>query len=204
MEQLANKGNGNNYYIDSIAAAKKVFSEQLGSTLEVLAKDVKLQVEFDPTVVAKYRLVGYENRDIADDSFRDDKVDAGEIGAGHQVTALYEIELTPTGRMSPAPFGMVRIRHKAPEGDRAVENTFAMASAPAAAFEGAAPDLRFAFAVAAFADVLRGADEAKGWSLDRIAAVAREAAGDHADRSELVSLIERARTLRGTTATVAR
>ena len=204
MEQLANKGNGNNYYIDSIAAAKKVFSEQLGSTLEVLAKDVKLQVEFDPTVVAKYRLVGYENRDIADDSFRDDKVDAGEIGAGHQVTALYEIELTPAGRLSPSPFGLVRIRHKAPDGDRAVENTFAMASAPAAAFENATSDLRFAFAVAAFADVLRGADEAKGWSLDKIAAVARAAAGDNADRSELVSLIERARMLRGPTATVAR
>ncbi len=204
MEQLANKGNGNNYYIDSISAAKKVFSEQLGSTLEVLAKDVKLQVEFDPAVVAKYRLVGYENRDIADDSFRDDKVDAGEIGAGHQVTALYEIELTPAGRLSPAPFGMVRIRHKMPEGDRAMENTFAMTAAPAVAFEDAAPDLRFAFAVAAFADVLRGADEARGWSLDRIAAVAREAAGDNADRSELASLIERARALRGTTATVAR
>jgi Ca-activated chloride channel family protein len=204
MEQLANKGNGNSYYIDSIAAAKKVFSEQLGSTLEVLAKDVKLQVEFDANVIAKYRLVGYENRDIADESFRDDKVDAGEIGAGHQVTALYEIELTPAGRLSAAPFGMVRIRHKAPDGDRAVENTFAMAGAPAAAFEAAAPDLRFAFAVAAFADVLRGADEAKGWSLDKIAGVARAAAGDNADRSELVSLIERARALRGTTATVAR
>jgi len=204
MEQLANKGNGNNYYIDSIAAAKKVFSEQLGSTLEVLAKDVKLQVEFDPQVVAKYRLVGYENRDIADESFRDDKVDAGEIGAGHQVTALYEIELVPGARLAPAPFGLVRIRHKAPDGDRAVENTFAMASAPAHAFEAASTDLRFAFAVSAFADVLRGADEAKGWSLDKIAAVARAAAGDNADRAELVALIERARSLRGTTATVAR
>jgi len=204
MEQLANKGNGNNYYIDSLSAAKRVFSEQLGSTLEVLAKDVKLQVEFDPQVVAKYRLVGYENRDIADESFRDDKVDAGEIGAGHQVTALYEIELTPAARLAPAAFGLVRIRHKAPDGDRAVEHTFAMAGAPAPAFEAASIDLRFAFAVAAFADVLRGADEAKGWSLDKIAAVARAAAGDAADRAELVSLIERARSLRGTTATVAR
>ena len=204
MEQLANKGNGNSYYIDSIAAAKKVFSEQLGSTLEVLAKDVKLQVEFDANVVAKYRLVGYENRDIADESFRDDKVDAGEIGAGHQVTALYEIELTPAARLAPKAFGIVRIRHKTPDGDRAMENTFAMASAPVAAFEDATSDLRFAFAVASFADVLRGADEAKGWSLDKIAAVARAAAGDNADRTELVSLIERARALRGTTATVAR
>ncbi len=204
MEQLANKGNGNNYYIDSISAAKKVFSEQLGSTLEVLAKDVKLQVEFDANVVAKYRLVGYENRDIADESFRDDKVDAGEIGAGHQVTALYEIELTPAARLAPGSFGLVRIRHKAPEGDRAVENTFAMTGVPAASFEAAASDLRFAFAVSAFADVLRGADEAKGWSLDKIAAVARGASEDNVERNELVSLIERARSLRGTTSTVAR
>ncbi len=79
-----------------------------------------------------------------------------------------------------------------------------MASAPVPAFEAAPTDLRFAFAVSAFADVLRGADEAKGWSLDKIAAVAREAAGDNADRAELVTLIERARSLRGTTATVAR
>src|SRR5688500_1121464 len=80
MEQLANKGNGNNFYIDSLSAAKKVFQEQLGSTLEVVAKDVKLQVDFDPTLVARYRLVGYENRDVKDADFRNDKVDAGEIG----------------------------------------------------------------------------------------------------------------------------
>ena len=204
MEQLANKGNGNNYYIDSPSAAKKVFGEQLGATLEVVAKDVKLQVEFDPTIVARYRLVGYENRDIADDDFRDDKVDAGEIGAGHQVTALYEVELTSQARLLPTPLGMVRIRHKAPDGDRATEATFAMATGPAATFAAAPADLRFAFAVAAFADVLRGADDAKGWSLDQIAAIAREAQGTDPERAELVSLIERARALRGPTATVAR
>jgi len=204
MEQLANKGNGNNYYIDSPAAAKKVFAEQLGSTLEVVAKDAKLQVEFDPEVVAAYRLVGYENRDIADHQFRDDSVDAGEIGAGHQVTAMYEVRLQPAAQQAPAPLGIVRIRHKAPDGDRAVESTFPMTSPPAPSFEAASPDLRFAFAVAAFADVLRGADEAKGWSLAQIAEVARGAAEDLPDRAELVSLIERARALRGPTATVAR
>jgi Ca-activated chloride channel family protein len=204
MEQLADKGNGQNLYIDSAAAAKKVFSEQLGSTLEVVAKDVKLQVDFDPSVVARYRLVGYENRNIADADFRNDSVDAGEIGAGHQVTALYEVQLTSRASLVPMPFGMVRIRHKAPEGDTATEATFAMASAGAPSFEAASPDLRFAFAVAAFADVLRGGDEAKGWSLDKVASVAREAMGSDADRAELVSLIERARALRGAPATVAR
>ena len=205
MEQLADKGNGNSFYIDTLAAAKKVFQEQLGSTLEVMAKDVKLQVDFDPTQVAKYRLIGYENRTIADDSFRDDKVDAGELGPGHQVTAMYELELTDAARRAPAALGMVRIRHKAPQGDApATERTFAMAAPPAASFEAASPDLRFAFAVAAFADVLRGQDDAQRWSLDAIAGVARATAGDDADRRELIGLIEKARQLRGTPATVAR
>ena len=204
MEQLANKGNGNNYYIDSISAAKKVFETQLGGTLEVVAKDVKLQVDFDPASVAKYRLIGYENRNIADDDFRKDAVDAGEIGAGHQVTAMYEIELTPAGLARSSGLGVVRIRHKAPDQDTATESAFAMTTPIAASFDAAPADLRFAFAVAAFADVLRGADEAKGWSLDKIASVAKAASGDIAERAELVSLVEKARALRGPSATVAR
>ena len=204
MEQLANKGNGNNYYIDSVSAARKVFETQLGATLEVVAKDVKLQVDFDPAIVAKYRLIGYENRNVADNDFRKDAVDAGEIGAGHQVTAMYEIELTPKGLAQNSGFGVVRIRHKAPDGDAATENAFPMTAPGAASFESAPADLRFAFAVAAFADVLRGADEAKGWSLDKIANVAREASGDVAERTELVGLVEKARALRGTPSTVAR
>ncbi len=204
MEQLANKGNGNNYYIDSLAAARKVFETQLGGTLEVVAKDVKLQVDFDPAIVAKYRLIGYENRNIADSDFRKDSVDAGEIGAGHQVTAMYEVELTPTGLAQNTGFGVVRIRHKAPDGDVATENVFAMQGAAAPSFDGAPVDLRFAFAVAAFADVLRGADEAKGWSLDKISSVASDAAGDSGERAELIGLVEKARALRGPTNTVAR
>ena len=204
MEQLADKGNGQAFYIDSPSAAKRVFAEQLGSTLEVVAKDVKLQVDFDASLVAKYRLVGYENRDIKDEQFRDDQVDAGEIGAGHQVTALYELQLTPSGKLSPAPLAMVRVRHKAPDGDKAIESTYAMTSAPAGSFDAAPADFRFAFAVSAFADVLRGADEAKGWSLDRIAEVARDAAGNDPDRAELITLIGKARALRGEPAKVAR
>jgi Ca-activated chloride channel family protein len=204
MEQLADRGDGNSYYIDSLSAAKKIFAEQLGATLEVVAKDTKLQVDFDPDVVAKYRLIGYENRAIADEQFRDDDVDAGEIGAGHQVTAMYEVQLTPPAMLAPAPFGLIRIRHKAPDGDKATEITFGMGGPPAPSFELASRDLRFAFAVAAFADVLRGADEAKGWSLAKIAEVARAAQGTDPDRAELVSLVERARSLRGAPATIAR
>lgn len=204
MEQLANKGNGNNYYIDGLSQAKRVFAEQLGSTLEVVAQDVKLQVDFDPGQVARYRLVGYENRDIADDSFRDDKVDAGEIGAGHQVTALYELELTRDADKR-RPLVTVRVRHKSPKGTRAEEAAFAFAPASLApSFAAASADLRFAFATAAFADVLRGAEDAEHWSLAEIGTLAAAAAGDDADRKELVSLVERARALRGGQATLAR
>jgi Ca-activated chloride channel family protein len=196
MEQLADRGNGNSFYIDSLAAAKKVFQEQLGSTLQVVAKDVKLQVDFDPAMVARYRLVGYENRDVKDDDFRDDKVDAGEIGAGHQVTALYEVELTDKGRTTGAPLGGVRIRHKPPHGERATELAYPMAGGPAVAFANAPADLRFAVAVAAFADVLRDGPDAEHWSLAQIRDLARAAAGDDADRKELVDLIDRAIQLR--------
>jgi Ca-activated chloride channel family protein len=200
MEQLADKGNGNNYYIDSLDAAKRVFAEQLTSTLETAAKDVKLQVEFDPAQVARYRLIGYENRDIADKDFRQDSVGAGQVGWGHQVTALYEVELTAAAKARPAPLGTVRIRHKQPEADAATEAAFAMASAPAASLASASSELRFAFAVAAFADVLRGGAQ---WSLDDIRAHAAAAAGHDKDRTELLALIDKARKLRGDTNQVA-
>jgi len=200
MEQLADKGNGNNFYIDGLSAAKKVFQEQLGSMLEVVAKDVKLQVDFDPQLVARYRLIGYENRDIKDDDFRNDKVDAGEIGAGHQVTALYELELTEQGKRANAPLGGVRIRHKQPRGEKATEAAFAMPGGAMVSFANAPVDLRFAFAVAAFADVLRHGQDAEHWSLARIHDLAKAAAGDDDDRKELVGLIEKAITLKSRTA----
>lgn len=189
MEQLADKGNGNAYYIDTFDAAKRIFAEQLTSTIEVAAKDVKLQVEFDPAQVSRYRLVGYENRDVKDEDFRKDEVTGGQVGWGHQVTALYEVEVKST---SPGPLGTVRIRHKQPETDAATEDAFAMAAPPAASFTAASPDLRFAFSVAAFADVLRGGST---WSLDQIREIARAAASDDKDRNELISLIERAQKL---------
>jgi Ca-activated chloride channel family protein len=195
MEQLADKGNGNNYYIDSLDAAKRVFAEQLTSTLEVAAKDTKLQVDFDPSVVSRYRLIGYENRDLKDSDFRKDEVGAGQVGWGHQVTALYEVELAQQG----APLGSVRIRHKAPDADRATEAAFAMPQAPAADFAQASQDLKFAFAVAAFADVMRGGAT---WPLEDIRALA-DANATNNDRRELVSLIDLAMKLRGKAATVA-
>ena len=201
MEQLADKGDGANFYIDGLSQAKRVFQEQLGSTLEVVAQDVKLQVDFDARQVARYRLVGYENRDVADSDFRNDKVDAGEIGAGHQVTAIYELELQPamTADVTPAdPLAVVRVRHKEPKATEAREAAFGFArSELAASFAAASADFRFAFAAAAFADVLRGAEDAEHWSLADIQALAAGAAGDAADRRELVDLIKKARALKG-------
>ena len=203
MEQLANKGNGNNFYIDSLDHAKRVFLEDLTANVEVVAKDVKLQVDFDPAMVSRYRLVGYENRDVKDDDFRNDKVDAGEVGAGHQVTALYEVELTAKGKQANAPIGAIRIRHKAPNGDQATEAAFPMVGGPSKTFHGASTDFRFAFAVAAFADVLRGGQDAEHWSLAQIRDVAKRAAGDDADRKQLVALIEQVIQLQGRTASAA-
>jgi Ca-activated chloride channel homolog len=196
MEQLANKGNGNNYYIDSFAEAKRVFQKQVSATLEVVAKDVKLQVDFDPTRVKRYRLVGYENRDVADKDFRNDRVDAGEVGPGHQVTALYELELvlgTGTGTAAPA---TVRVRHKTRKGIEASEATYPVLAAPSTTFADASEDMRFAFAVAAFGDVMRGSREAEDWNLSAIRKLAASAAGSDKERGELVQLVDKAIALR--------
>ena len=201
MEQLANKGNGNNFYIDGLSAAKRVFQEQLGSTLEVVAKDVKLQVDFDEARVKRYRLIGYENRNVRDQDFRNDKVDAGEIGAGHQVTALYEVELASGWAAKAEPLATVRVRHKLPRAEKATEAAFGMPlAAIAPSFAQATADMRFAFAVAAFADVMRGGQDAKRWDLAVVKSIAQGAAGTSEDRKQLVSLIERAIQLRDRTA----
>jgi Ca-activated chloride channel family protein len=202
MEQLADKGYGNNYYIDGIGQAERVFGDQLTATLEVAAKDVKLQVDFDPTIVSHYRLIGYENRDVADKDFRNDQVGGGQVGWGHQVTAMYELELAADAR--PAALGTVHIRHKAPEGDTSVEETFPMTAAPAASLAAASPDLRFAFAVAALADVLRDNPDAKPWSLDSIRSLASDAAGGDKDRLGLLGMLDHVKKLRGDGTKIAR
>jgi Ca-activated chloride channel family protein len=117
MEQLADKGDGNYFYVDKLAQARKVFVENLTGTLQVIAKDVKIQVKFDQRSVARYRLIGYENRALTARQFSDDRVDAGEIGAGHAVTAVYEIKLREG---SSAPIASVRVRFKQPSGGQSM------------------------------------------------------------------------------------
>ena len=200
MEQFANKGNGNHYYCDSLFEAKRIFVEQLGGTLEVIAQDVKLQVDFDPNQVKAYRLVGYENRDIADRDFRNDKVDAGEIGAGHSVTALYELELKPGAG---AGLVTVRLRAKKPRGVEASEQAFGFkASALATRFDEAPVDFRFATAVMGAAEIFRNSPHAKSWSYALVQEIARSAAGErNAERQEFLALLEQAKTVAAPVAT---
>ncbi len=190
MEQFSNKGNGNHFYCDSLFEAKRIFVEQLGGTLEVIAQDVKLQVDFDPAQVSAYRLVGYENRDIADKDFRNDKVDAGEIGVGHSVTALYELDLKPGAG---AGLATVRVRAKKPRGVEATEHAFPFgASALTARFDEAPADFRFAAAVMGAAEIFRHSPHAKDWSYALVQEIAKSAAGN-AERSEFVALLASAR-----------
>ncbi|MES2451823.1 MAG: VWA domain-containing protein [Pseudomonadota bacterium] len=174
MESIADLGNGNYAYIDSAMEAKKVLSEELASTLFTIAKDVKVQVEFNPAYVSQYRLIGYENRALAEQDFDNDKVDAGDIGAGHQVTAIYEVvpagtkgwlsdrrytdnrHTAQTSGKQDGEMAFVRLRYKLPDGDtsRLIERPVdARQLATHALPQG---DMAFATAVAAFGQKLRG------------------------------------------------
>jgi Ca-activated chloride channel family protein len=193
MEQLANKGNGNYYYVDSAKEATRIFGEQVDGTLQVIAKDVKIQVEFDPEMVPKYRLIGYENRDIADKDFRNDKVDAGEIGAGHTVTALYEVQMAPKAK---GKLATVRIRAKKPDGHKAAEQEFHFRDADVRTKLGqASKDFQFSAAVATFAEILRESPYAENLSLDLVEEVAKSAAGKRDDRLEFLQLVRKAKKL---------
>jgi len=171
MEKLADKGNGNYAYLDSLQEARKVLVHEAGGTLETIAKDVKIQVEFNPKAVSAYRLIGYENRVLQHEDFNDDKKDAGEIGAGHSVTALYEI--VPAGVRSDAPsvdrlryqqppqatraadsseLATVKVRYKAPDGDNSQLITTVLNNRT----QPMSANLGFGSAVAEFGMLLRG------------------------------------------------
>lgn len=196
MEQIADRGNGNYAFIDSIEEARRALVYNLTSTIFTIAKDVKIQLEVNPFVVRAHRLLGYENRAIADDDFRNDRVDAGEIGAGHTVTALVELSLYGEGEAPAAdalslpeldaafagegaPLAVLRIRSKAPDAtadDAAIEQRFELGAGEShERFEDASAALRFAAAAAEFAEILRGSSFAEGSSLEAVAEVASAA-----------------------------
>ena len=216
MEQLADKGNGNHAYIDSILEAKKVLVTEMGGTLFTIAKDVKIQVEFNPAKVKAYRLVGYENRKLANEDFNDDKKDAGELGAGHTVTALYELILAgskedvpgvdelkyqktkPTSASSSDEVMTVKLRYKQPDGDKSV-----LLEEPvedeSVALSKSSQNFRWSAAVAMFAMVLRDS-KFKGettWAM--INKLAKGAKGDDKEgyRQEFLKLVEQAELLSG-------
>jgi Ca-activated chloride channel family protein len=218
MQTIAQNGNGTAAYIDTLAEAEKVLVEESASTLFPIASDVKLQVEFNPARVAEYRLIGYETRGLAREDFNNDRVDAGEIGSGHSVTAIYEI--TPEGapqriddlrygRASTAnsdgvqnagEYAFVKIRYKAPDGGASKLITTPVTDADAvASFDAAGTDQRFSVAVAAFGQKLRDADAVAGMGWDRIADIAAAARGSDpfGYRSEFLSLVRLASALSG-------
>jgi Ca-activated chloride channel homolog len=215
MEKLADKGNGNYAYIDSLLEARKVLVEQIGGTLVTIAKDVKIQVDFNPARVAAYRLIGYENRLLANEDFRDDSKDAGEMGAGHSVTALYE--LVPTGVDSPARTAdkskfvdvvpaagvsqdqvlHVSLRYKLPESATSLEFSTPLMHMKESGLLAASSDFRFASAVAGFGMLLRDSKFSGNANWDWVIETAQENLGpDHNGlRAEFVSLCKIARRL---------
>ncbi len=173
MERLADTGNGSYAYVDTLSEAKRIFVENLTGTLQLIAKDAKIQVEFNSEVVSRFRLLGYENRRLEHEQFRDDTVDAGEVGSGHQVTALYEIKLRPdaTGKMA-----TVSIRYADPDNHRVSEVSEDISVAQLHESFAAAPaTFRLAAGVAEFAEILRESYWAKDGSLDSVHQAVKDA-----------------------------
>lgn len=211
MEQIADIGNGNYSYIDSLEEGRKVLVEELSATFNTVASDVKLQMEFNPEVVSEWRLIGYENRVLREEDFRNDKVDAAEVGAGKSVTAIYE--LTPVGKqglLAPRRYekshkmrpvitgeelGFLRVRYKHPGNTKAVE--FDRAVSVAALSESPSADFRFAAAVAGFGQLLRGGNYMGGFGYDAVKQLARSARGSDEGgyRQAFVKLVEMAGAL---------
>jgi Ca-activated chloride channel family protein len=193
METLADSGNGGYAYIDTIDEAERVFVQNLSGTLQTIARDAKIQVEFDPTVVKRYRLVGYENRDVADEDFRNDTVDAGEVGAGHSVTALYEIKRFPGAEGNVA---TVRIRYEKPDGGNVVEEAQSLTTASIRAdLTETTPRFKLASAVAQYAELLRHSKWVEGQTVEDVIGLAQRAASgynNNADVTEFVDLVTRA------------
>ncbi len=223
MQKLADKGNGNYAYLDSVEEAKKVLVRQINGTLVTIAKDVKIQVEFNPARVASYRLIGYEKRLLQKEDFNNDKIDAGEIGAGHTVTALYEVvpagaepnpaasvppvddlkyqqptpALASVGKAASPELCTVKLRYKQPDGDtsKLLERPFVDSGAE---FANAAPDLKFAAAVAEFGMILRDSEFKGNGSLGAVTEWAREGKGADTNgyREGFLQLVQRAQQLK--------
>lgn len=215
MESISNAGNGNYYYIDNILEAKKVFANELQATLFTIAKDVKIQIEFNPEKVGAYRLIGYENRKLANEDFNDDKKDAGELGAGHTVTALYEIiptgvesefikdvdalkyqNLNTTGKSDSDEWMTVKLRYKKPNEDTSKLLVETLKGKPKTVAKSS-ENFRFSAAVAEFGMILRDSEFKQASSYDSTLKLAKTAKGDDTEgyRAEFIRLVEKASLL---------
>ncbi len=215
MEQLADVGNGNASYVDSLKEAHRVLVQQMNSTLMTIAKDVKIQIEFNPQAISEYRLIGYENRLLKREDFRNDQVDAGEIGAGHSVTALYEISLKGSGSESISPLryarkdqvetadlsadltrsselGFVKLRYKRPTENDSQLISFPLTREVLMSGQAVSTDMQWASAVAGFSQLLSGAKYTADWGFGDVLELARSAKGDdlYGHRAEMINLIE--------------
>jgi Ca-activated chloride channel homolog len=225
MQQMADKGNGNNFYIDNFSEAKKVLVNEFGGTLFTIAKDVKLQLEFNPEKVAGYRLIGYENRLLNKEDFNNDKKDAGELGSGHTVTALYEIipagvasdfleEAEPLkyqaandNEMGNTKFNnellTIKFRYKAPSKDKSDLITYTVKD-ESISFAKASNNFRFAAAVANFAMLLRKSEYKGNSNYTKVLTMANAAMGADVEgyRKEFITLVKAAETLTNSKAVV--
>ena len=220
MEELSNRGNGNAAYIDNLKEAQKVLVDEMGSTLQTIASDVKLQLEFNPQWVKEYRLIGYENRLLNREDFNNDKVDAGEIGAGHNVTAIYELTLTDAkspwneplrykqsgteqntsvdDKQNHNELGLLKIRYKLPEQSTSKLIEFPIDKSHIKNnMEEASDSFRFASSVAGFAEILRNSHYLKSYTYENVVKQAEQAKGQDkfGYRSEFIQLVRLADSL---------
>jgi Ca-activated chloride channel family protein len=196
MEQLADEGDGFCCYLDGIAEAKKIFVDRLTGTLLTVARNAKIQVEFDPAGVYRFRQIGYENRALAHRDFRNDRIDAGEVGAGQEVVALYEIEPRPGAT---GPLATIRVRYEDPEAGQIREQARTVFAAEMPdSVQKASPRLRLSACVAEFAEILRQSVHARDGSLAAIERLAEPLVDElraDPDVAEFVALVKQAARL---------
>ncbi|HSW61400.1 MAG TPA: VWA domain-containing protein [bacterium] len=214
MEKLADKGNGNFAYIDNLLEAKKVLVNEMSGTLFTIAKDVKIQIEFNPAAVSGYRLIGYENRMLKKEDFNNDRKDAGEIGAGHTVTAMYEIipanadvppivdelkyqKVEDEEELSPEETATVKVRFKKPDGDKSMLIKKTVKTDSFVDFDKTSADTRFAVSVAAAGMILKKSKEVEKLSWDFVVKEAKNSKGndEHGYRAEFINLIEKSQLI---------
>ena len=211
MQMLANKGNGNHAYIDQIKEAEKVLVKEMAGTLLTIAKDMKIQIEFNPETVSSYRLIGYENRMLATEDFNDDKKDAGELGSGHTVTAIYEI--TPnkgrnktkkkvdalkyqniglTNNRYGDELATIKLRYKKPQGKKSILIAHSINN-ESVEWEASSTNLKWASAIAQFGMTIRGSQHLKKYDYNKVLALAESGLGsdDNGYRDEAIQLIQR-------------